>query len=129
MWAAVLSIGVLAGASASLASPAARLLSSNSSAVRKGEYPLPCNNPPIQWMCNTTEFCDAANRMKEDGCWFMPMYCQLRCYADTKTLAHTDCMEHPEGSPFLERIANEVDEQLRWVRFVGLVLVCCFMTR
>ena len=126
MWsAAVLSVGVLAGASAvsaSTASPAGRILSSNSSAVGKGEYPFPCDNPPIQWMCNTTEFCDAANRMKEDGCWFMPMYCELRCHADIKTLAHTDCVEHPGESPFLERIADEVDEQLRCVRVFSLVL-------
>ena len=126
MWAAaVLSFGVLVGAVLpASASPAARLPTpSNGSASGLAEYPFPCDNPPIQWMCNTTEFCTAANRMKEDGCWFMPMYCQPRCYADIKTLAHTDCVEHPGESPFLDRIADQVEEQLRCVTFD---LLCFF---
>ena len=108
--------GVVAAERATVSqSPAARLLSNSTRArVHFSErLPFPCDNPPIQWMCNTTQFCNAANRMKEDGCWFMPAYCEPRCHDDIKKLAHTDCVEHPGKSPFLERIALEVEEQLR----------------
>ena len=130
--ATVLSLVALVGAratgSGALApnSASARILALNSSALVKGGYPFPCDNPPIEWMCNTTEFCNAANRMKEDGCWFMPAYCEPRCHEDIKTLANTDCIEHPGKSPFLERIAVEVEDQLRCVCLAVLFLVCCF---
>ena len=114
--ATVFSASLSAAAPALAVVPAAALSKlANSSVLAKGEYPFPCDNPPIQWMCNTTQFCNAANRMKADGCWFMPYFCDDKCHVDIKTLASTDCVENPGNSPFLERIADEVDEQLRLV--------------
>ena len=94
-------------------SHAATMVAGEMPRLRSDDYPIPCDNPPVQWMCNTTEFCIATNHMRADGCWFMPDYCQVKCFRDIKTLAHTDCVEHPGSSPFLRRIAEEVDDQLR----------------
>ena len=61
--------------------------------------------------CNTSQFCNAAFKLKQNGCYFMPYFCGITCYKDIAQLNKTDCMQHP-SDPWLEQFAEHVHREL-----------------